>query len=345
MKKRIREKEECAVLYHKTTEQLRDFLQENEAATEELLQEYYDQLAKEGAEEAHDENETAERQKLHETVRQEAEDLKEKAGILLRAHMKASAQADELETRLHDVEVSLKKKKLIPAAPANSVIDLEEKESEHFARGLNFYKIFLVFFIGSFAGVVVEMLWCLITNGYIESRAGMVYGPLNALYGAGALALTLTLYKYRNRSSAISFAGGMIVGSVVEYICSWGQEVLFGSRSWDYSHMPFNINGRICLLYSVFWGILGVMWIKSIYPRMAKWILKIPNKIGKVMTWLLVVFMIFNGAMSMISMLRWSERIHGYQADNAFEEFIDERFPDERMERIFANMEFGNIGE
>ena len=45
------------------------------------------------------------------------------------------------------------------------------------------------------------------------------------------------------------FFGGIIVGSVVEYICSLGQEIIFGSRSWDYSHMPFNINGRICLLY------------------------------------------------------------------------------------------------
>ena len=125
----------------------------------------------------------------------------------------------------------------------------------------------------------------------------------------------------------------MIAGSVVEYICSWGQELIFGSRSWDYSHMSFNINGRICLLYSVFWGFPGMLWIKNIYPRMAKLILKIPNRIGKIVTWILVVFFVFHALMSCVSMYRWSQRLDGAAPFNAFWEFIDERFPNERMEK------------
>lgn len=152
--------------------------------------------------------------------------------------------------------------------------------------------------------------------------------------------MTLLLYRYRNRSAAISFVGGTVIGSVIEYLLSWGQETLFGSTSWDYSEVPFNINGRICLLYSVFWGVLGVMWIKSIYPRVAKIILKIPNKAGKIITWALTVFMIFNAAISLFAVWRWSERVHNVPASTAADEFFDKRFPDSRMERIFANMEF-----
>jgi len=331
-------------LHNKSTAGLQRALDENEQITEELLQQYYLELATDGEE--RDTNltaaELADRVRLYKAVREDTENLKAKAAMLLKSSLKASSQADELETRLHDVENSRKKIGLIPAAPANSVIDLQETQAKHFARGLNWYKAFLVFFIGSFAGVVSETLWCIIRNGYIESRAGLVYGPLNALYGAGALALTLALYKYRNRSSLYSFAGGMLIGSAVEYICSWGQEMLFGSRSWDYSGMPFNLNGRICLLYSLFWGVLGVFWIKSLYPRMARWILKIPNRIGVTLTWILLGFMIFNCSMSAISMARWAQRVNGSQASNSFEEFIDRRFPDERMERIFANMKFGD---
>ena len=186
----------------------------------------------------------------------------------------------------------------------------------------------------------MEMLWCLISNGYIESRAGLVYGPFNLLYGVGAVCLTLALYKYRNRSSSISFLGGMIVGSAVEYVWSWGQELILGSRSWDYSNMPFNLNGRICLLYSIFWGILGVLWIKNIYPRMAKWILKIPNRAGKTITWLLMAFMIVNIVMTSLSLTRWIGRIQDKPTSNGIETWLDEHFPDERMEKIFANMEF-----
>ena len=266
--------------------------------------------------------------------------LKRATANIAKSLSQTYAISDELNARYNDIRKQEKKRRIISHAPANATIDYNESRSAHFAKGMNIYKLLIICFVGSFVGVIIELLWCLFTNGYIESRSGLVYGPFNLLYGVGAVALTACLYKFRNRSAWISFLGGMAVGSVVEYLCSWGQELIFGSRSWDYSHMPFNINGRICLLYSVFWGFLGVLWIKNIYPRMAKWILKIPNRIGKIATWILVVFFVFNSFMTLISLYRWSQRINDIEPSNTFWEFIDERFPNERMERIFANMEF-----
>ena len=280
---------------------------------------------------------------LEEDLDKEAE---AKAESLKRAYSnisKASSQIyvvqDELRGRLHDVK-QRKNKNIFVSAPANATIDLREKQSNHFASGLNMYKLLIVCFLGSFCGVIIEMLWCLVKNGYIESRAGLVYGPFNLLYGVGAVVLTVCLYQYRNRSEWVSFLGGIVVGSVVEYGCSWIQEFLFGTRSWDYSHLPFNLNGRICLLYSIFWGFLGVFWIKNVYPRMARFILKIPNKAGKIATWVMVIFFAINITMSSISVFRWSQRNEGIAPSNAFWETIDQRFPDERMEKIYANMTF-----
>lgn len=246
---------------------------------------------------------------------------------------------DEMKARWRDLKKSQKKNKIVHA-PANAIIDKVENQSNHFAKGLNIYKLLIICFVGSFVGVIVEMLWCLIRNGYIESRAGLVYGPFNLLYGVGAVLLTICLYNFRNRGSWISFLGGFLVGSVLEYVCSLGQEFVLGTRSWDYTGMPFNLNGRVCLLYSIFWGVLGVLWIKNIYPRMAKLILKIPNKIGKALTYICTIFLCFNIIVTCISTIRWSQRIENIPASNSFMEFIDERFSDERMENIFANMEF-----
>ena len=285
-----------------------------------------------------------EQEALESEVNGEVEVLERASAKLKKAQRWSSEQADELKTRLKEGKSSESKRRILRRAPANSVIDYKETKTNNFAAGINFYKIALICISGSFAGVVVELLWCLVRNGYLESRAGLVYGPFNLLYGVGAVALTLILYRYRNRSSAFSFVGGIVIGSAVEYLLSWGQETLFGSTSWDYSELPFNINGRICLLYSVFWGILGVLWIKSIYPRVAKIILKIPNKAGKIITWALTVFMIFNAVMSLFSVWRWSERVHNVPATTAADEFFDKRFPDSRMERIFANMEFDSEG-
>ncbi len=313
--------------------QMEEHLKSFQKGTQKQAREYAVQLAQKA------ESKESEEQ-LYNAVDAEISSLKNVSSSFMKAYLQTSAEVDELGARLHDVKASRKKRRFIAAAPANSVIDLEEKKCRHFAQGVNLYKLFWVCLIGSFAGVVIEMIWCLVKNGYIESRAGLVYGPFNLLYGFGAAALTLALFRFRNRSSLFSFAGGMIVGSAVEYVCSWGQELVFGSRSWDYSGMPFNINGRICLLYSIFWGFLGVLWIKNLYPRMAKWILKIPNKSGKILTWVLAALLAFNAVVTVLAMARWSARIHGEPAESAFAQFIDRRFPDERMERIFANMDF-----
>lgn len=306
-----------------------------EKALEVRYEGYYERLA------AQQELSAEEQAVLRAEVTQETETLKEAAASLRQAHQWASDRADELTTRLREGQESSRRKGLFRHAPANSVIDLEEERADSFASGVNFYKIALICIAGSFAGVVVELLWCLFRNGYLESRSGLVYGPFNPVYGIGAVVMTLALYRYRNRSASISFFGGAIVGSVIEYLLSWGQETLFGSTSWDYSHMPFNLDGRICLLYSLFWGILGVLWIKSIYPRTAQVILKIPNRFGRILTWVLTVFMVFDCAVSLLAVDRWSERVQGDPPASAVDTFFDQHFPDDRMERIYANMEFG----
>lgn len=319
---------------HKTRlEILSEELLQEDALKQQELEQCYTHLAREA------EKPEAERdQGFLTAMKTEVGSLQTAALNLRKSSQSVAAMADELEVRLKEGNPK-RTRPLQP--PPNSVIDLQEEETNHFAQGINRYKLFLVFFIGSFAGVIVELIWCFAKNGYIESRSALMYGPFNPLYGIGALVLTLALFRYRNRSSAISFIGGMIVGSAVEYACSWAQEMAFGSRSWDYSAMPFNLNGRICLLYSIFWGFLGVLWIKNIYPRMAKLILKMPNNdLGKAIAWATVIFLAINSVITLFAVNRWAERIHNEPATSVADTFLDRQFPDERMEQVFANMEF-----
>ena len=85
---------------------------------------------------------------------------------------------------------------------------------------------------------------------------------------------------------------------------------------------------------------LGVLWIKELYPRMAKFILKIPNKVGKPLTFALLAFILFNTVMTGLTTLRWMERCHGIPASNAVEVYFDEHYPNERMESILSNLVF-----
>ena len=210
--------------------------------------------------------------------------------------------------------------------------------SGSFAHDLNFYQLFWIFFIGCFLGVVIETLWCLLTRHHYESRTGLIYGPFNLVYGFGALFMTLGLNWLSKKRDAWIFLGGVVIGSVFEYLCSWIQETLFGTVSWQYDKMPFNLNGRINLLYSLFWGALALVWVKGIYPLMCRAISRIPNQIGKPLTWVLLGFMGLHSAISGLAVARMAARREGAAPTTAIESFLDRHYPDERLEKIYPNM-------
>ena len=211
-----------------------------------------------------------------------------------------------------------------------------------FAQGLRFYKLFWIFFAGCFLGVVVETVFCLITLFRLVNRTGLLYGPFNLVYGLGALVMTLGLHWLSKKHVVWIFLGGMVLGGGFEYLCSWVQEQLFGTVSWEYSHFPLNLNGRINLLFSVFWGILAVVWIRWLYPLLSRLIEKIPRKIGIPLTWILLVFILFNITVSALAVGRQSQRHKGIPASDPISVYFDEHYPDEYLRRVFPSMQFVN---
>ena len=154
-----------------------------------LAEHYYVQLAEE-AMEPHGEPDhpSPEAQALEAAVQDELESLRRTTHTLAQAYQAANNLEDELNARLRDMRTARDRKWYVPNPPANAAIDLAEAKQDHFAQGLNLYKILLICAAGSFAGVVVEMLWCILTNGYLESRAGLVYGPSTCSTAQGPFA-------------------------------------------------------------------------------------------------------------------------------------------------------------
>ncbi|MGN0551095.1 MAG: putative ABC transporter permease [Acutalibacteraceae bacterium] len=225
----------------------------------------------------------------------------------------------------------------------------EKKEcvdnKDSFAYGLNFYKLFWVFFIGCFIGVVVEVIFCLLVDHKYESRQGVIYGPFNPVYGFGAVLLTLALYWLRNKREIWVFLAGGVLGGAFEYACSWYQETFLGTVSWDYSNMIGNIGGRTSVFYMLLWGLLALLWLKYLFPFMSRQIERIPNKIGKTLTWLLVIFMAFDCIISSAAVNRMTARNEGIPARNAFDTFLDQTYPDEYLNEIYNHMTFTETGQ
>ena len=211
------------------------------------------------------------------------------------------------------------------------------KTSTIFAYGCGFYKIFWLFMIGAFLGDITETIYCRITAGIWMSRSSVVWGPFSIVWGLAIAVCTLLLYKYRDRSDTFLFLTGTFLGGAYEYICSVFTEMVFGQVFWDYSKIPFNLGGRINLLYCFFWGIAAVVWMKYLYPKFSALIEKIPIKTGTILTWIMMLFMICNIVVSCMALTRSTERANGIPAEAGWQKVIDERFCDERMEKIYPN--------
>ena len=184
---------------------------------------------------------------------------------------------------------------------------------------INVYKIVWIFTIGSVLGYCVEMLWCYVRNGHFESRKGLIYGPISPVYGIGGVALTLLLYRFIDYNGIIIFFISAVVGGVFEYLCSFFQEKLFGSVSWEYSSKALSINGRTSVEYSVFWGILGVFFLKDIYPLFDRFMNLFSYESIKIITIIFLVFLIPDIIISSLAVRREVQRRRGKKAKNALE--------------------------
>lgn len=258
--------------------------------------------------------------------------------------LKRNHRLDEVAAGLYNVKNKLGnaishriQRRLLRAYPHT---DKEEKKKEAdkvFAQGCSFYKLVMLFIIGAFLGDVTETVFCLLTTGVLMSRSSVVYGPFSIVWGLGIAMFTWLLYRLKDKDDRYLFFYGTVLGGAYEYICSVFTELVFGTVFWDYSKIPFNLGGRINLLYCLFWGIAAIIWMKILYPRVSALIEKIPVKPGKIICRVLIVFMIFDILMSAAAMLRYTDRATGKEAGSRVEEWLDERFTDERMERIYPN--------
>ena len=196
--------------------------------------------------------------------------------------------------------------------------------------------IFWVFIIGCLAGYILEVTWHFILTRRFQTRQGLIYGPFAPVYGLGTLAFYLVLPKIKNIFNI--FWVSALLGGITEYLCSYFQEKLFGTISWDYSGLFMNLDGRTSITYCILWGILGIIFVKFIYPYIEKLFNKMNmTVITKFVTAFAVVFMVFNISISSLAARRQYERREHIAPENEIDEFLDEHYPDEFMNKVYAN--------
>lgn len=127
----------------------------------------------------------------------------------------------------------------------------------------DFFKMFFLFLIYSFIGWCFEVIIEFVKTGKFINR-GFLIGPLVPIWGFGALFITIFVKSTDSFLSLIVTSA--FIGTILEYVVNYLMERLFKARWWDYSHLPFNINGRVWLGSSFLFGISGYFLIYYFNP-------------------------------------------------------------------------------
>ncbi len=136
--------------------------------------------------------------------------------------------------------------------------------------------LFLLFFVYAMLGYFCEITFCSLQENKLVLNRGFCLGPYCPIYGVGAILMLLLLSKYKE-DPIILILMSAIICSVVEYITSAILEKIFKARWWDYSNRKFNIEGRVCLEYALFFGLGGFMIIYIINPIITSVFNQIPH--------------------------------------------------------------------
>lgn len=244
--------------------------------------------------------------------------------------------------------------------------EVEVKEKKHIKIAwITLWRIVAYFIIYSVAGFIIETIFGVLTKGVLESRKSFLYGPFCSIYGLGAVLMILPLQRFKKNNYTL-FAAGFVIGSIIEYLVSLIGELIFHIKWWDYSDQILNLNGRICVQFSLFWGLLAIYLMSDINKRVDKLIDFLKKKISmgilKTAVVLVSIFLAFDLGITAYALQMFTIRIvydnnlnvankqyideqyeKIYVKDTKQKEFILKYFDDEKMIKTFPNIKIEDV--
>ena len=205
---------------------------------------------------------------------------------------------------------------------------------------LNFFNLFWIFTVCCVLGLIIETVYhfAVVDPGHYQDRAGLLFGPFSPIYGFGAVLMTVALNRFHDKNVILIFLVSAVIGGAVAYLTSWFMQFAFGIVAWDYSGTFLSIDGRTNGMFMAMWGVLGVVWIKLCLPWMLKLVNLIPWNWRYALTTVCAALMIVDGAMTLLSLDCWYQRMAGKPSETAMAQFFDRNFDNEYMQERFQSM-------
>lgn len=167
---------------------------------------------------------------------------------------------------------------------------------------------FLWFFaVYSFLGWCTEVAYAAVCDGRFVNR-GFLNGPVCPIYGFG-VALVIAALTPLKGNGILLFAGSVVLTSALEWITGFVLEKVFHDKWWDYSDMPFNLNGYVCLKFSLIWGLACTFIMDVFHPTVVKAVAWIPHLAGWIIIGVLLALFAADAIVTAASILKLNKRM------------------------------------
>lgn len=163
------------------------------------------------------------------------------------------------------------------------------------------------FFLYAFAGWAAEVLFAAFLHGRFVNR-GFLCGPLCPIYGIGLVLVALLLEPLGNHWVQLFLVAAALTTGV-ELVAGYLMEKLFHHRWWDYSAMPLNIGGYVCLPFSLLWGAACVLIEKVVHPLVVRLVAWIPHGLGGALLIAFAALFVADIIVSVLSVIRLNRRL------------------------------------
>ncbi|WP_368488646.1 putative ABC transporter permease [Clostridium sp. BJN0013] len=158
--------------------------------------------------------------------------------------------------------------------------------------GFSLYEIVFYIAIYGFLGWCLEVVYTAVNTGRFINR-GFFNGPICPIYGFGAIIIVVCFDPFKNNLFLL-FVGSVFATSLLEYITGLILEKVFYNKWWDYSNVPFNIKGYICLKFSLAWGIACIFLIKIFHPVISSIVDLIPYLLIQICVVIIIILFIID---------------------------------------------------
>lgn len=202
---------------------------------------------------------------------------------------------------------------------------------------MSIYFILLYFFVYGFLGWCTEVGFAAFKTHHFVNR-GFLNGPICPIYGVGVTAVITVLTPYKSNIIVLYILSVVLV-TVLEGVTGWAMDKIFHNKWWDYSDMPLNIGGYVCLLFSIVWGFACLFIIYFIQPLVHDLLAFIPTIVGIILIIILGITLIADLYVTASTIFKFNRRLATMEKIAAEMHEISEQIGQEIFEKTIRAMD------